>query len=69
MIEKTFIEQGIKRSQLEEYLRKELEKAGFTKSDVVKTPLVTRIIVNVTRPGLAIGKSGQNIRQLTEMIE
>ncbi len=69
MIERTFIEQGIKRIELEEYLRGELEKAGFTKSDVVKTPLVTRIVVNVTRPGLAIGKSGQNIRQLTETIQ
>ncbi|MFH1586916.1 MAG: 30S ribosomal protein S3 [Candidatus Diapherotrites archaeon] len=69
MIERTFIHQGIKRIELEEYLRGELEKAGFTKSSVVKTPMVTRIVVNVTRPGLAIGKSGQNIRHLTETIE
>ncbi len=34
----------------------------------MKTPLVTRIIVNVTRPGLAIGRSGNNISQLTEQI-
>ena len=68
MIERTFVEQGIKRVELEEYLAKELEKAGFTKSEIVKTPLVTRIIVNVIKPGLAIGKSGSNIRKLTETI-
>lgn len=69
MIERTFIEQGIKRIELEEFLKGELGKAGFTKLEIVKTPLVTRIVVNVTMPGIAIGKSGQNIRQLTETID
>ncbi len=68
MIEKFFVEQGIRKVELDRYLAKELEKAGFTKSEIVKTPLVTRIVVNVTRPGLAIGKSGSNISQLTETI-
>ncbi len=69
MIERTFIEQGIKKLELEQFLKNELVKAGFTKLEIFKTPLVTRIVVNVTRPGLAIGKAGQNIRQLTEAIE
>lgn len=68
MIEKFFVEQGIRKVELDRYLSKELEKAGFTKSEIVKTPLVTRIVVNVARPGLAIGKSGSNIQQLTETI-
>ena len=68
MIERHFIEQGIKRVELDEYLAKEMDKAGFTKSEIVKTPLVTRIIVNVVKPGLAIGKSGSNIRKITETI-
>jgi small subunit ribosomal protein S3 len=69
LIEKTFIKQGLKKVELEDYLKKELEKAGFTKSETVKTPLVTRIVVNVTRPGLAIGKSGSNIKQITSTIQ
>ncbi|MDO8538172.1 MAG: 30S ribosomal protein S3 [archaeon] len=69
MIERHFVRQGIKRLELEEFLKKELDRAGFTRSDIVKTPLVTRIVVNVTHPGLAIGKSGQNIRRLTKEIE
>lgn len=68
MIERHFIEQGLKRLELEEYLKVELDRAGFTKSEIEKTPMVTRIIVNVTKPGLAIGKSGANIKQLTETI-
>lgn len=68
MKERTFIEQGMKKIQLEQYLKKNLNKAGFTGLNMVKTPLVTRIVLNVTRPGLAIGKGGQNIRMLTEEI-
>ncbi|MFH1751361.1 MAG: 30S ribosomal protein S3 [archaeon] len=69
MIEKKFVLEGIKRVKLEHYLKKELSKAGFTKAEVVKTPLVTRIIVSTTKPGLAIGKKGQNIRALTKDME
>lgn len=69
MIERFFIEQGIRKVELDAYLRGQLKKAGFTKAEIVKTPLVTRIVVNVTTPGLAIGKGGQNIRQLTEVIK
>lgn len=65
MIEKVFIKQGIRKIELEAYLKKELNRAGFTGLEIVKTPLVTRIVLNVARPGLAIGKEGQNIRQLT----
>ncbi|MBN2066886.1 MAG: 30S ribosomal protein S3 [Candidatus Diapherotrites archaeon] len=68
MIERTFIEQGMRKIQLEKYLKKELDRAGFTGLDMVKTPLVTRIVLHVARPGLAIGRGGQNIRQLTEEI-
>lgn len=68
MIERVFIKQGIRKIELENYLKKELDRAGFTGLDIVKTPLVTRIVLNVARPGLAIGKEGQNIKQLTEEI-
>ncbi len=68
MIERVFIKQGIRKIELENYLKKELERAGFTGLEIVKTPLVTRIVLNVARPGLAIGKEGQNIKQLTEEI-
>ena len=68
MMEKFFVKQGLNKVELDKYLAKELDRAGFTKSEIVKTPLVTRIVVNVTRPGLAIGKSGSNISLLTDTI-
>ncbi|MFH1664034.1 MAG: 30S ribosomal protein S3, partial [archaeon] len=69
MIERIFIKQGIKKIEMENYLKKDLQKAGFTKLEIVKTPLVTRIVLNVTHPGLAIGKGGTNIKKLTLVLE
>jgi len=69
MIERTFIQQNIKKLSIETYLKRNLDKAGFTGLKMSKTPLVTRIVLNVTRPGLAIGKKGKNIRMLTKDLE
>jgi small subunit ribosomal protein S3 len=69
MIERTFIQQNFRKIQLEEYLRKELHRAGFTHLEIEKTPMVTRIILHVTRPGLAIGKGGKSIKILTRKLE
>ncbi len=69
MIERTFIQQNIKKINIENFLHKHLEKAGFTGLKMSKTPLVTRIVLHVTRPGLAIGKKGKNIRMLTKELE
>src|SRR3989344_4320539 len=69
MIERFFIEKGLRKVELESYLKSELIRAGFTKAEIVKTPMVTRIVLNVTHPGLAIGKGGQNIKALTNTIE
>ncbi|MDD5148214.1 MAG: 30S ribosomal protein S3 [Candidatus ainarchaeum sp.] len=68
MIERFFIEQSMKKIELHNYVKSQLEAAGFTHLEIVKTPLVTRIVLHVVRPGLAIGKGGTTINQLTEEI-
>ncbi len=68
MIERTFIKKNLNKMELEQYLSKKLERAGFSRLEIIKTPLVTRIILHVAKPGLAIGKSGSTIKELTETI-
>jgi len=68
MIERVFIKKNFNKMELERYLSKKLERAGFSKLEIIKTPLVTRIVLHVAKPGLAIGKSGSTIKQLTEVI-
>lgn len=69
MIERYFIQQAFKKLMLETYLAPQLRSAGFVGVDVVKTPIATRVIINVTRPGLAIGKKGKTIKNLTKELE
>ncbi|MEM0359792.1 MAG: 30S ribosomal protein S3 [Candidatus Diapherotrites archaeon] len=68
MIERYFIEQGMKKIKLEEYFKNELDRAGFTGMKIQKTPLATKITLRVAKPGLAIGKKGKTIRTITEEI-
>ena len=68
MIERTFIVKNMNKMELENYLDTKLERAGFCGIDIIKTPLVTRIVLHVAKPGLAIGKGGATIKELTEKI-
>ncbi len=69
MIEKIFVKTGIAISDLEKFLRKKVEKAGYSHSEIERTPLGTRIIIYVHKPGLIIGKSGRKIDELAEEIK
>lgn len=67
-IERKFVEEAIIRYQVSKYLETELDRAGFTRVDIQRTPMVTRIGVEVTNPGKVIGKKGKTIRELTDNI-
>jgi len=68
MIERTFIQKNFNKMELEEYLTKKLDRAGFSHLEIIKTPLVTRIVLYVAKPGLAIGKGGSTIKLLTDIV-
>lgn len=68
-LKRHFIERGIKQMQINEYLRKELNRSGFSGVDIQKTPLGVRITLKTSRPGLVIGKSGKRIRELTDDLQ
>jgi small subunit ribosomal protein S3 len=66
---KHFITESIKRTEINEFLRKELERAGYGGVDISKTPLGTHIVVYAMRPGLVIGRGGGTIRELAKTLE
>lgn len=67
-VERKFIEDSIARFNIAKFLAEELDRAGFSKVEIQRTPMVTRIAVDVTKPGKVIGKKGKSIRDLTETI-
>jgi len=69
VIERVFVQEGIKRSNVENFLAKKFEKAGYSHTEISRTPLGTRILIYANKPGLIVGRSGKRIFELTEEIK
>lgn len=69
MIERKFVAQKMKEFQIEEYITQNLENVGHSHTKMVKTPLGEKIIIFASRPGLIVGRKGQNIKQLTKTLK
>lgn len=68
-IERLFVKEGTKEAQIEEYLRNKFDRAGYSHTEIQRTPLGIRIIVHANKPGLVIGRSGRRVDELTEEIK
>jgi len=68
-IKKYFIEQGIKKVAVDEYLASKFWRAGYAGVDIIKTPLGTRVIIYALRPGLIIGRKGQTLKTIQTILE
>ncbi|MCL4404846.1 MAG: 30S ribosomal protein S3 [Candidatus Marsarchaeota archaeon] len=67
-IEMKFIDDAIIKMNISKFLSKELVKAGFSRVEIQKTPVLTRITVYVLNPGRVIGRMGKSINELTAEI-
>ncbi len=56
-------------AEIDEFLGKTLNDAGYGGVDITTSPVGTRITLYVQRPGLVIGRRGMGIRDLTEKLE
>jgi small subunit ribosomal protein S3 len=67
--EQQFIDDGLQRTQIDEFFAEELGRAGYGGMDVAKTPMGTQIVLKAEKPGMVIGKGGKNIRKITTELE
>jgi small subunit ribosomal protein S3 len=68
-IVKRFITESIKRTEIDEFLQKKLERAGYGGVNLSKTPLGTHVVIYAMRPGLVIGRGGETIKELAASLE
>jgi len=66
---KHFIEDSIKKTQIDEFLQREFERAGYGGVSITKTPLGTHLVIYTMRPGMVIGRGGETIRELAKILE
>ena len=67
--EQQFIEQGLQRTQIDRFFEDELGRAGYGGMEMAPTPMGIQIVLKAEKPGMVIGKGGENIRKVTSMLE
>lgn len=66
---KHFISESMKKTEIDEFLQKKLERAGYGGVTISRTPLGTHIVIYAMRPGLVIGRGGETIKELATILE
>ncbi len=69
MIERKIVAQRIKEFQVEEFIRQSLHNSGHSHTKIQRTPLGEKIIIHASRPGIIVGRKGQNIKKLTSTLK
>ena len=69
MIERKFVAERIKEFQVQSFVRDSLKNAGVSHTKMQRTPLGEKIVIYTSRPGLVVGRKGQNINQLTKTLK
>ena len=65
MIERKFVAEQMKEFMIQEFITQSLKNVGHSHTKVQRTPLGEKIIVFASRPGLVVGRKGENIKKLT----
>ena len=69
MIERKFVAQKIREFEIGEYISNNMKNVGYSHTKMQKTPLGEKIVIYASRPGLIVGRKGQNIKQLTKTLK
>jgi small subunit ribosomal protein S3 len=65
MIEREIVKEKLKEFQIQEFIYKRMSGADFSHALIKKTPLGDKVIIYAAKPGMVVGRKGENIRDLT----
>ena len=69
MIERKFVAEKMRAFLVNEYLSKKMGPGKYSSFEIKRTPLGERIVIYTARPGLIVGKGGENIKALTKVFK
>jgi len=69
MIERKFVAEQLKEFQIQEFVTNSLNNVGHSHTKLQRTPLGEKIIIYASRPGLVVGRKGENIKKLTAALK
>jgi len=69
MIERKFVAEKLKELRVKQFIVQTIGHGKYSYLDIKKTPLGEKILIHTARPGLVVGKKGENIKMLTEVMK
>lgn len=69
MIERQIVAQKVRQFHIQEYIESKLGKAGYSHTEIQRTPLGEKVVIFTSHPGLVVGRKGENIKELTEELK
>lgn len=69
MEERKFIKLKKEEYGIKEYIKRQLGKGKISNLDIEYTPIGEKIIIYTSKPGLVIGRRGEQIQQLTDFLK
>jgi small subunit ribosomal protein S3 len=69
MKERLFIDKARNKQLLEEFLKKQFTDANCGDIEVQYTPVGTKIVIHTTTPGLVIGRGGEKIKEISDILK
>ncbi len=69
MIERKFIQEKMKELKIKEYLQNRLNRVGFSRVEMIKTPFGYKVIIYASRPGLIVGRRGSNVQEIERVLK
>jgi len=64
-----FVQQGIFKAELNNFLMKELAEDGYSGLEIRVTPVRTEVVIMATRTQNVLGEKGKRIRELTSLVQ
>jgi small subunit ribosomal protein S3 len=68
MEERKFIQIKKQEFGIKEYIKRDLGKGKISKLDIEYTPVGEKIVISTSKPGLVIGRGGEKIQELTQVL-
>lgn len=69
MIERKFVAEKMKEFQVQEFIANSLKNVGHSHTKILRTPLGDKVVIYASRPGLVVGRKGENIKKLTNTLK
>jgi len=69
MIERKLIKEKINDYRIQEYILNHFKGSSYSHSIIQKTPLGEKIIIFSSKPGLIVGRGGENVKSIVKLLK